>query len=58
MRYRPVLMSKSIYAKEGFHFASICLILNKLIKSRNKCNPKFKTYFSFVFLLRNTKNGK
>ena len=34
------------------------IILNKLIKSSGKCNPKTKTYFSFVFHLSNSKSWK
>ena len=31
------------------------MILNKLIISSSKCNPKYKTYFSFSFHLRTAK---
>ena len=34
------------------------MILNKLIKSSGKCNPKTKTDFPFAFDLSNSKSGK
>ena len=34
------------------------IILTKLIRSSVKGNPKTKTYFSFIFHLRNSKSGK
>ena len=37
---------------------NMLLLLNKLIKSSEKCNSKTKTYFSFAFHLRNSKDGK
>ena len=34
------------------------MILNKLIKSKDKCNPKTKTYFYYAFHPSNSKSAK
>ena len=34
------------------------IILNKLIKSKDKCSPKSKTYFHCAFHPRNSKSAK